>query len=151
MPLEAAERATHPVPAWGLLLQLGCKGSPGASGTGTGNFLPCLLAAFEGITRCSWLTWWHSAVLLQVTQRWFSTSLELAHEEIPWQGEQGWHTAAGSGCRGGAGSTAHLCQAPLHGSTDVRAGTGHGGSSQVRPQLRLSLGFNGIILHSSIF
>ena len=48
-----------------LLLQLGCKGPPRASGTGT-DLLPWLSAAFKGDARHSWLTWLHTEVLPQV-------------------------------------------------------------------------------------
>lgn len=79
-------------------------------------------------------------VLLQVIQRWLSSSLELAREEIPLHEEQGQHMVAGNGCWAKHCSTARLmCQQ----AQDT-------GSRQVRPHLRLSLVFNRIFLHGSI-
>lgn len=100
------QRATHPVPAWGVLLQLGCKGSPGALGTG---LISC--PAFQRCHSVLRLAWWHREVLLQVIQRWFSSSLELAQEEIPCHEEQGQHTVAGVAV-GDAGSAVSSAKHP---------------------------------------
>lgn len=133
------------MPAWGVLLQLGCKGSPGALGTG---LISC--PAFHRRHSVFRLAWWHREVLLQVIQSWFSSSLELAQNEIPCHEEQGQHTVAGVAVRGMLAALSPL-PSTLQGSADVRPGTGHGGSGQVRPQLRLSMVSIEIILHSSIF
>lgn len=79
---------------------------------------------------------------------------ELSGGKIPWQSEQEPHVLAvpGSCCL----CPAPAAQLPLCAWTHVsrgseRVGMGCGESGQVRPQLRLSLGFRGISLCGVVF